>query len=93
MPTATRKKPTARRVAKLPARATGPGRATAPAKEPRVHAYARGVVAGEIVAGRFVRMACQRHLADLARAGFDDHGRPFPASVSSVCSVGTAIAA
>ena len=32
----------------------------------RVHAYARAVVAGEIVAGRYVRAACQRHLDDLA---------------------------
>ncbi len=87
MPT-LRPKPTARRVTKSPARATGRP-AAPPAKEPRVHAYARGVVAGEILAGRFVRMACERHLADLARAGFDDHGRPLPASVSSVCSVGT----
>jgi phage terminase large subunit-like protein len=28
--------------------------------------YARAVVAGEIVAGRLVRLACQRHLQDLA---------------------------
>lgn len=30
-----------------------------------VHAYARAVVAGDIVAGRLVRLACARHLADL----------------------------
>lgn len=35
-------------------------------KEPRVHAYARAIVAGQIVAGRYVRLACQRHLDDLA---------------------------
>ena len=29
------------------------------------HAYARAVVAGEIVAGRLVRLACARHLRDL----------------------------
>lgn len=33
-----------------------------------VHAYARGVVSGEIPAGRLVRLACQRHLDDLATA-------------------------
>lgn len=32
----------------------------------RVTAYATAVVAGEIVAGRLVRLACQRHLDDLA---------------------------
>lgn len=31
----------------------------------RVHAYARDVVAGKIVAGYLVRLACQRHLDDL----------------------------
>lgn len=31
-----------------------------------MHAYARAVVAGEVVAGRYVRAACQRHLDDLA---------------------------
>lgn len=31
-----------------------------------VEAYARAVVAGEIVAGRLVRLACRRHLDDLA---------------------------
>lgn len=44
----------------------------------RVHAYARAVVAGEIVAGRLVRLACQRHLDDLRRSGFDEFGRPLP---------------
>jgi phage terminase large subunit-like protein len=33
--------------------------------EHRVHAYARKVVAGEIVAGPIVRDACKRHLRDL----------------------------
>src|SRR6185295_20406577 len=32
-----------------------------------VSAYARGVVAGRIVAGPYVRAACRRHLADLKR--------------------------
>jgi phage terminase large subunit-like protein len=36
-------------------------------------------VAGEIVAGRYVVAACQRHRTDLARAGYDDHGQPMPA--------------
>lgn len=31
----------------------------------RVTAYARAVLSGEIVAGRLVRLACQRHLRDL----------------------------
>ncbi len=34
----------------------------------RVHQYARDVVAGDIVAGRFVVAACQRHLDDLEQA-------------------------
>lgn len=39
-------------------------------KEPQKHIdattdYARGVVSGDIVAGEFVRLACQRHLDDL----------------------------
>ena len=29
-----------------------------------VEAYARAIVAGEVVAGRLVRHACQRHLDD-----------------------------
>lgn len=32
-----------------------------------VHEYARAVVAGEIVTGRYVRLACERHLRDLER--------------------------
>ncbi|MGE0363358.1 MAG: terminase large subunit [Vicinamibacterales bacterium] len=39
-----------------------------PAADP-VTQYARDVAAGAITAGRPVRLACQRHLADLARAG------------------------
>jgi phage terminase large subunit-like protein len=35
----------------------------------RVTAYASQVVAGEIVAGRLVRLACQRHLDDLRDGG------------------------
>jgi phage terminase large subunit-like protein len=31
-----------------------------------VEAYARAVVAGEVVANRYVRLACERHLRDLA---------------------------
>jgi phage terminase large subunit-like protein len=31
----------------------------------RVHAYARAVVAGEIVAGELLQLACERHLRDL----------------------------
>jgi phage terminase large subunit-like protein len=31
----------------------------------RVHAYARSVVAGEVVVGELVRLACQRHLRDV----------------------------
>ena len=37
--------------------------------EGRATAYARAVVAGEIVAGLFVRLACARHLRDLERQG------------------------
>lgn len=39
--------------------------AAAGPKADRVHAYARAVVAGKIVAGRLVKLACQRHLNDL----------------------------
>lgn len=35
-------------------------------KDDPVTGYAKAVVAGEIVAGRLVRLACQRHLDDLA---------------------------
>ena len=35
----------------------------------KVTAYAKAVVAGRVVAGRLVRLACQRHLDDLGRAG------------------------
>lgn len=34
----------------------------------RVHAYARAVVSGEIIAGRLVRLAGERHLRDLQNA-------------------------
>lgn len=34
-----------------------------------VHEYARAVIAGEIVANRYVRLACERHLADLETGG------------------------
>lgn len=33
-----------------------------------MHAYARAIVAGEIVAGRYVKQACERHLNDLANS-------------------------
>jgi hypothetical protein len=32
-------------------------------------AYCRDVVAGRVVAGRLVKLACRRHLGDLAKAG------------------------
>jgi len=47
-------------------RATVRPRATDP-----VGAYARAVVAGKIVAGRLVVLACKRHLADLKRKGLE----------------------
>lgn len=34
----------------------------------RAHAYARGAVNGELLVCKWVRLACQRHLSDLARA-------------------------
>src|SRR5690606_12496950 len=34
--------------------------------------YARAVVDGQIVAGRWVRLACERHLRDLERQGTDE---------------------
>ena len=36
------------------------------------HQYAQDVVAGRIVAGKLVRLACERHLRDLERADTDD---------------------
>ena len=36
------------------------------------HGYPKGVVSGEIPACRYVRLACQRHLADLERAKSSD---------------------
>lgn len=53
-----------------PSRGTGPalpvrGR---PASSERVHAYARSVLAGEIVVNRLVRLACERHVRDMATA-------------------------
>lgn len=38
----------------------------APAPSDPVTAYAEQVVAGEVVAGRLIRLACERHLRDLA---------------------------
>src|SRR5690606_15127559 len=38
------------------------------AKDP-VTQYARDVVDGKVVAGRLVRLACERHLRDLERGG------------------------
>ncbi len=67
----------ARRAPRRPSAAAPVPPPPAPAKVARVHAYARAVVAGEIVAGRYVVAACRRHLADLARSGLDAHGRPF----------------
>jgi phage terminase large subunit-like protein len=34
-----------------------------------VTAYARGVISGKIIAGRLVKLACERHLADLKLGG------------------------
>lgn len=63
MPTTT-KRPRGPRKAKIAAR-----RAPVPFPQAeRVHDYARAVVAGEIVAGYLVVLACRRHLDDL------DHG-------------------
>lgn len=46
--------------------------------EDRATAYAKSVVSGEIIAGPYVRGACQRHLDDLENAGkrgyyYDEH--------------------
>lgn len=48
---------------------------TTPAAPPAVHAvtqYALDVTEGSVVAGPWVRLACERHLRDLSRAGTDD---------------------
>lgn len=44
------------------------GKRRAPASEDRATAYATAVVAGEVVVGKLVRLACERHLRDLDRA-------------------------
>lgn len=52
----------------------------------RAERYARDVISGRIVAGLLVRLACQRHLADLAKQ--DDEGFPFrfdAAAANTVC--------
>lgn len=51
-----------------------------------VTAYARAVLAGEIVCGRAVRLACQRHLSDLERARTDAF--PFWFDASAAESIG-----
>jgi len=55
------------RVARLKPQASSrlPALPPRPLKAPRIHAYARDVLAGKIVAGRLVRLACARHLRDL----------------------------
>jgi len=49
-------------------RGTRPRRTAASVTTDPVRAYARAVVAGKIVAGRLVRLACARHLDDLKHA-------------------------
>jgi phage terminase large subunit-like protein len=39
--------------------------------------YARDVVAGKVVAGKYVRLACQRHLEDLAKSKAKGSTFPF----------------
>jgi phage terminase large subunit-like protein len=46
----------------------------------RVHAYARDVLDGRIVTGELVRLACQRHLDDMATA--EDRGLRFDAEAA-----------
>src|SRR5262245_49475793 len=53
-------------IAQKPA-ARRPKRASAPPADP-VTAYARAVTTGAVAAGRLVRLACARHLADLETA-------------------------
>ena len=55
-------------------------RKTAKAVHP-VEAYARAVVAGEVVAGHLVRRACQRHLDDLERG--EARGLTFDAAAAT----------
>lgn len=45
--------------------------------------YARDVVTGEIVACKWVKLACQRHLSDLERTGTKDFPYVFDASLAS----------
>jgi phage terminase large subunit-like protein len=47
----------------------------------RAERYARAVVSGAVVAGKWAKAACQRHLDDLARAEQDERGelaKPWP---------------
>lgn len=76
-----------------PRRPKKPKAAPAYPRAARVHAYARAVVAGEIVAYYLVRAACQRHLDDLRRCGLDDHGQPLPDSDLSTLSAQLSTAA
>lgn len=46
-------------------------------------AYARAVVAGEVVAGRFTRLACERHLRDLSHEAEPDFAYRFDAAVAN----------
>ncbi|MDF2767027.1 MAG: terminase large subunit, partial [Rhodospirillales bacterium] len=43
--------------------------ARARAPDDQVTAYAHAMVTGEVLANRLVRLACERHLADLSSAG------------------------
>ncbi len=50
-------------------------------------AYARDVVAGRILAGKYIRLACQRHLDDLDWQGDDNFAFRFdPKKGARVCA-------
>lgn len=53
----------------------------------RAHGYARRVVAGEIPAGKWLRLACERHLLDMERAAANTADFPFVFRVEQAARV------
>lgn len=90
MPTSRTKAAAPRRTAKRkttrkPARSTATRKAASSPRATqldwiaRTHQYAQQVVAGKIIACRYVRLACHRHLRDLERQGTPDFPYVFDA--------------
>lgn len=60
-------------------------RRTIPTSREPVTTYARHVRDGKILAGRYVKLACQRHLTDLTRQGTKDFPYTFDAKRAGLC--------